>query len=220
PNMSTMLAYIFTDAAVAPDLLQRLTAQCADSSFNCVTVDGDTSTSDTFMIFATGASGAPLIEDENSPGFGDLEAALRETSLDLAAQLVRDGEGATKFVGIHVSGTETDQDAKAIAASIANSPLVKTALAASDANWGRVVMAAGKAGIPFDQSALHIWFGDHQVAKAGARAPDYDEEKASAICARSEIEIRVRVGNGRGEASVYTCDLTHTYIDINGAYRT
>jgi len=220
PNMSTMLAYVFTDAAIAPALLQRLTAKAADQSFNNVTVDGDTSTSDTFMIFATGASAADRIEDENDPHYKALEAALFETSLNLAQQLVRDGEGATKFISVDVTGAQTDLDAKAIAAAIANSPLVKTALAASDANWGRVVMAAGKSLVPFDQNQLAIWFGDHQVAEAGARAESYDEEKASAICAQQEIDIRLSVGTGSGHSRIYTCDLTHAYIDINGAYRT
>lgn len=220
PNMSTMLAYLFTDADIAPALLQRLTVKAADQSFNCVTVDGDTSTSDTFMIFATGQSGAPLIEDENHPHYQALEDALLSASLDLAQQLVRDGEGATKFVSISVSGAETDSDARSVAAAIANSPLVKTALAASDANWGRIVMAAGKALIPFDQNALSIWLGDHQVAEAGARAPNYDEATASAVCKQQEIDIRLNIGDGPGGTVVYTCDLTHAYIDINGAYRT
>jgi len=164
PNMSTMLAYLFTDATVAPALLQRLTAKAANQSFNAVTVDGDTSTSDTFMIFATGKSGIEPIEDESDPRYPPLEAALFATSLDLAQQIVRDGEGATKFITVEVKGARTDLDAKQIAVAIANSPLVKTALAASDANWGRIVMAAGKAMIPFDQNDLSIWFGDHQVA--------------------------------------------------------
>ena len=220
PNMATMLAYIFTDAAIAPDLLQRLTAKAAAQSFNAVTVDGDTSTSDTFMIFATGAAGAPLITNEHHPHYQAIEAALFATSLELAQQLVRDGEGATKFISIEVSGTQTAQDAKTIAAAIANSPLVKTALAASDANWGRIVMAAGKSLIPFDQTKLAIWFGDHQVATAGARAETYDEATASAICTRPEIDIKVSVGDGPAKSTIYTCDLTHTYIDINGAYRT
>jgi len=220
PNMATMLAYIFTDAAIAPDLLQRLTAKAAEQSFNAVTVDGDTSTSDTFMIFATGAAGTSLITDERHPHYKAIEAALFATSLDLAQQLVRDGEGATKFISVEVTGTENNKDAKIIAATIANSPLVKTALAASDANWGRIVMAAGKSLIPFDQAKLAIWFGNHQVADAGGRTASYDEAIASRICANQEIDIKVSVGDGTGHAKVYTCDLTHAYIDINGAYRT
>ncbi|MEM9670292.1 MAG: bifunctional glutamate N-acetyltransferase/amino-acid acetyltransferase ArgJ [Pseudomonadota bacterium] len=220
PNMSTMLAYLFTDAAIAPDLLQRLTAACAEESFNCVTVDGDTSTSDTFMIFATGASGAAMITSEVDPGYDAIAAALKAASLDLATQLVRDGEGASKLITICVRGTETDREAKAIGAAIANSPLVKTALAAGDANWGRIVMAAGNAGVRFDQRMLDIWFGDHQVAAKGARSPTYDEEAASSIAAKRNIDISVSVGQGPGNATIYTCDLTHAYIDINGAYRT
>ena len=220
PNMSTMLAYLFTDAAIAPDLLQRLTAKTADQSFNCVTVDGDTSTSDTFMIFATGQSGAPIINTEDDPHYRDIEAALFAVSLDLAQQLVCDGEGARKFISIKVSGAQSYKDAKTIASAIANSPLVKTALAASDANWGRIVMAAGKALVPFDQNKLAIWFRDHQVAHAGARAPGYDEAIASQICAQPNIDIKVSIGDGPESATVYTCDLTHAYIDINGAYRT
>lgn len=220
PNMATMLAYIFTDAAIAPDLLQRLTAKAAEQSFNSVTVDGDTSTSDTFMVFATGASDAPLITSEDDPHYKTLETAIFAASLNLAQQLVRDGEGATKLITVDVSGTRTDLDAKTIAAAVANSPLVKTALAASDANWGRVVMAAGKSLVSFDQNQLAIWFGDHQVAESGGRAIGYDEDAASAICAAQEIEIRLSVGAGAGQARVYSCDLTHAYIDINGAYRT
>ena len=220
PNMSTMLAYIFTDAAIAPALLQRLTEKAAERSFNSVSVDGDTSTSDTFMIFATGQSGGTIIEEESHPHYQALEQAIFDASLDLATQLVRDGEGATKFISIEVEGAENAAGAKAIASAVANSPLVKTALAASDANWGRIVMAAGKAMVPFDQNQLSIWFGNHQVAEAGGRARHYDEGVASSICAKDNIEIRISVGTGPGRARIYTCDLTHAYIDINGAYRT
>ncbi|MEO1027697.1 MAG: bifunctional glutamate N-acetyltransferase/amino-acid acetyltransferase ArgJ [Pseudomonadota bacterium] len=220
PNMATMLAFVFTDAAIAPAVLDQLIRDAADMSFNSVTVDGDTSTSDTFMIFATGASGAPMIETAEGPEYEAVRKAVNTVALDLAQQLVRDGEGASKFVSIIVSGAETPQSAKVVASSIANSPLVKTALAASDANWGRIVMAAGKSGEPFDQSDLDIWFGDYLVAKSGARSVEYDEEKASAIFAEQEITIRVKLGDGPGSATVYTCDLTHAYIDINGAYRT
>ncbi|MEL6323878.1 MAG: bifunctional glutamate N-acetyltransferase/amino-acid acetyltransferase ArgJ [Pseudomonadota bacterium] len=220
PNMSTMLAYIFTDANIAPDILQEITARVTETTFNCATVDGDTSTSDTFMVFATGASGLPAIRDRSDARLPAIEAGLHKVALGLAKQIVRDGEGATKFVTVNVSGTENNRDAKSIATRIANSPLVKTALAASDANWGRVVMAAGNAGVPFAQSDLRIWFGDHLVAENGGRATKYDEAKASDICAQDEIEIVIEVGTGTGRASVYTCDLTHAYIDINGAYRT
>ena len=220
PNMATMLAYIFTDAAIAPVLLDQITREIAGATFNAVTVDGDTSTSDTFMIFATGASGAPEIQDREDPRLAALFEALSRVALDLAHQLVRDGEGAQKFVAIRVTGATSEPSARIIAAAIANSPLVKTALAAGDANWGRIVMAAGKALEPLDPNRLAIWFGDLQVAENGARAADYDEARASAICAEREIDIHVDVGVGTGESVVYTCDLTHAYIDINGAYRT
>lgn len=220
PNMSTMLAYVFTDAAIDRTLLDEVLREVTDESFNSVTVDGDTSTSDTFMVFATGKSGMPPIETRDDDRFGTFFEALKSISLDLAKQLVRDGEGASKFITVRVSGASDNAGARAVAAAIANSPLVKTALAAGDANWGRVVMAAGKAGVDFDQSNLAIWFGDHLVASAGRRSPDYNEARASEICAEQEITIRVKLGDGDGAASVYTCDLTHAYIDINGAYRT
>lgn len=220
PNMATMLAYIFTDAAIAPGLLQKLTSQVAEATFNSITVDGDTSTSDTFQVFATGASGMTPMEDEDDPRLPGFSEALVRVALSLAHQVVKDGEGARKFIAIRVTGATSDTSARAVAAAIANSPLVKTALAAGDANWGRVVMAVGKSGQPVDAARLAIWFGHHQVAEAGARAPDYCEDTASAHCAGDEIEITVDLGTGAGEAVVYTCDLTHAYIDINGAYRT
>lgn len=220
PNMATMLAYIFTDAAIAPELLDRLIREIAGATFNSITVDGDTSTSDTFMVFATGASGADTITEREDPRLAPLFEALSRVALDLAHQVVRDGEGAQKFIAIRVTGAESDSSARIIAAAIANSPLVKTALAAGDANWGRIVMAVGKAYEPVDPGRLAIWFGEHQVAESGARAADYDESRAGAICAAREIDIHVDVGIGSGESVVYTCDLTHAYIDINGAYRT
>lgn len=220
PNMATMLAYIFTDAAIAPALLDQITREITAGTFNAVTVDGDTSTSDTFMVFATGASGTAEIHDREDPRLAPLFEALSRVALDLAHQLVRDGEGAQKFISIRVTGAASDASARTIAAAIANSPLVKTALAAGDANWGRIVMAVGKSLEPIDSDRLAIWFGDLQVAENGARAADYDEACASAICAERAIDIHVDVGVGDGESVVYTCDLTHAYIDINGAYRT
>lgn len=220
PNMATMLAYIFTDAAISSKLLDELIREATDLSFNSITVDSDTSTSDTFMVFATGASGAPMITERDDPRLSSFEDALKRVSLNLALQIVKDGEGASKIVTIHVSGAETDRDAKTFACDVANSPLVKTALAASDANWGRVVMALGKSGNPLDQDKLAIWFGDVQVAEKGGRTDDYNEAAASAECAKPFIDIRIEVGDGGGQATVYTCDLTHGYIDINGAYRT
>jgi len=195
PNMATMLAYIVTDAAVAPALLQAMLGHAVGPSFNAITVDGDTSTSDTLMVFATGASGMAPVETMEDPRAADLLDMLTHTCLDLALQVVKDGEGASKLISIAVRGAPDNAAAKTLAAAVANSPLVKTALAAGDANWGRVVMAVGKAGVPFDQEQLDIWFGDHQVAASGARAPDYDEAVASAICAAPEIDIEVSTAN-------------------------
>ena len=220
PNMATMLAYVFTDAAIAPDVLDTLLRRAADISFNAITVDSDTSTSDSLMLFATGEAGAPVIDKLDDPRLIRFTDALNAVCRDLAMQIVKDGEGATKFVTITVEGAVNDKSAKIMAADVANSPLVKTALAANDANWGRVVMAVGKSGEPIDLDALSIWFGDVKVAEAGGRSASYDEVAATAECAKSEINIRVRVGAGAGEATIYTCDLTHAYVDINGAYRT
>jgi len=220
PNMATMLAYVFTDLSVTPALLDKALRQACDLSFNAITVDSDTSTSDSLMVFATGASAAAPLSSDQDPRFEPFVEALSDLCLDLALQIVKDGEGASKFITIQVEGAESDASAKRIAGDIANSPLVKTALAASDANWGRVVMAVGKSGEPIDQTQLSIWFGDVQVASAGARSEDYDEALATAAVTGSDIQIRVRVGSGSGTARAYTCDLTHAYIDINGAYRT
>ena len=220
PNMATMLAYVFTDAAIAPDLMQSVLARVTERTFNCVTVDGDTSTSDTLMVFATGAAKMPLIESEDDPDLPEFEAALEEVCLDLSMQLVKDGEGASKFATIRVDGAANRESAKVIACAIANSPLVKTAMAASDANWGRIVMAVGKSQEPIDLSKLSIWFDDVRVAEAGGRAENYSEEAASSVFAKPEFSIRVDVGVGLGTATVYTCDLTHGYVEINGAYRT
>ena len=220
PNMATMLAYVFTDAAIAPQLLDALLREAADASFNAITVDSDPSTSDTLMVFATGQSGAPLICEPDDPRLVPFAAALDQICRDLAFQIVKDGEGATKFISITVKGASSDRSARIVASDIANSPLVKTALAAGDANWGRVVMAVGKSGEPVALEHLSIWFGDTQVAAGGGRAEDYSEADAMAECAKPEIDIVVEVGKGAGAATVYTCDLTHAYIDINGAYRT
>ncbi len=220
PNMATMLAYVFTDAAITPEVLDHALGEAVSVSFNAITVDSDTSTSDTLMVFATEASGARLIEDINDPRLAVFSEALTQLCQDLAFQIVKDGEGASKFVTVSVSGAVSDASARIIAADIANSPLVKTALAAGDANWGRVVMAAGKSGEPIEQDQLSIWFGETQVAEAGGRAATYNEDAAMAECAKDDIIIRVQVGSGPGQSTVYTCDLTHAYIDINGAYRT
>ena len=222
PDMATMLAFVFTDAPVAAPALQALLTRGADKSFNCVTVDGDTSTSDTLLLFATGAAarhGAPAIPAADDERLAPFRNALDDLLIDLAQQVARDGEGARKFVTVRVTGAADDCSARRIALSIANSPLVKTAVAGEDANWGRVVMAVGKAGEPADRDRLAIWFGDVRVAVEGARDPAYDEAQASAVMKRPEITIRADIGLGDGEARVWTCDLTKAYVEINGDYR-
>jgi glutamate N-acetyltransferase/amino-acid N-acetyltransferase len=213
PDMGTMLVYIFTDAAIAHDPLQELVSEITERTFNCITVDSDTSTSDTLLVAATQASGVDVT------GHADFAAALERVMLDLALQVVRDGEGATKFVTVEVMGATTDTDARKVGLAIANSPLVKTAIAGEDANWGRVVMAVGKSGATADRDRLSIRFGDIWVAREGWRAPDYSEDAASAYMKNQEITIGVDLGLGRGQARVWTCDLTHGYIDINADYR-
>ena len=220
PNMATMLAYVFTDITATPAILDAALRQACNVSFNAITVDSDTSTSDSLMIFATGQNASPEISAQDDPRFAELVEALTQVCLDLALQIVKDGEGASKFITIDVTGAESDASARMIAADIANSPLVKTALAANDANWGRVVMATGKSGQPVALDRLSIWFGDVAVAQGGARAQDYDEDAATAVVSAPDICIRVDVGVGSGRATLYTCDLTHAYVDINGAYRT
>jgi glutamate N-acetyltransferase/amino-acid N-acetyltransferase len=219
PDMATMLAFVFTDAALPQAVLQALLKEGTDRSFNCVTVDGDTSTSDTLMLFATGKAGHEGVTDAADPRLAPFKAALEEVLIDLAKLVARDGEGARKFVTVRVEGAESDASAHRIAMSIANSPLVKTAVAGEDANWGRVVMAVGKAGEPADRDRLAIWFGDVRVAVEGARDPAYSEEAASAVMREPEVEVRVDLGLGQGRARVWTCDLTKGYIEINGDYR-
>jgi len=219
PNMATTLNYVFTDAALTPRVCQALISRYCDLTYNCITVDGDTSTSDTLLLFATGAAGGEPIDNPDDPRLADFSEALHRVLKDLALQIVRDGEGATKIIEITVTGAASEKSAKTIAASIANSPLVKTALAAGDANWGRVVMAIGKAGEPVERDRLSMWFADHMVAKDGARAPDYSETVATKAVAGPEIFIRADVGVGSAKATVWTCDLTDGYVRINGAYR-
>ena len=214
PDMATMLVYIFTDAKVERSVLQDMLSALTDVTFNCITVDSDTSTSDTLLLAATGASGAE-VGPENT---GFIEA-LRGVMLDLSHQVVKDGEGATKFVEIHVSGAASDEDAKVHAMAIANSPLIKTAVAGEDPNWGRVVMAIGKSGAAADRDLLTIRFGDVLVAENGWVSPDYREEQGAAIMKEQEIAISVDLGLGGGTATVWTCDLTHGYISINADYR-
>jgi glutamate N-acetyltransferase/amino-acid N-acetyltransferase len=222
PDMATMLAFVFTDAAIAAPALQAMLAKSVDRSFNCITVDSDTSTSDTLMLFATGAAtkrGAPAISDAADARLNAFKRALDKLLLDLAQQVVRDGEGARKFIEIKVEGAKSRKAAKRIAMSIANSPLVKTAAAGEDANWGRIVMAVGKAGEKAERDRLDIHFGKIRVAHNGVRDPDYSEAEASAYMKRAKIDIRVNVGVGSATAKVWTCDLTKEYIAINGDYR-
>ena len=213
PNMATMLVYIFTDAVIDQAALQAMVSGINDRTFNCITVDSDTSTSDSLVMAATGASGVDVA------GNDDFAKALHGVMLDLAHQVVRDGEGATKFVTVAVEGAADDVDARKVAMAIANSPLVKTAIAGQDANWGRVVMAVGKSGAQADRDRLSIRFGDITVAENGWRAPDYSEDAASAYMKNPELVIGVDLGLGTGTSTVWTCDLTHGYIDINADYR-
>ena len=222
PDMATMLSFLFTDAPIAAPVLQALLREAADASFNCITVDSDTSTSDTLLLFATGRAaerGAPRIEAVDDPRLAGFRAALEKLTLDLAHLVVRDGEGARKFVEVAVTGAESDAAAKVVAGSIANSPLVKTAVAGEDANWGRVVMAVGKAGERAERDRLAIWFGDVRVAVGGQRDPAYDEAATTAVMREDHIVIRADLGLGEGRATMWTCDLTKAYVEINGDYR-
>jgi len=221
PDMATMLAFVVTDAAIAAPVLQSLLSRGVRDSFNAITVDSDTSTSDTVLLFATGAAeNAPRIESQGDRRLTAFRGALDEVLVDLAHQVVRDGEGARKFVEVRVKGAVSKTSARRIALSIANSPLVKTAIAGEDANWGRVVMAVGKAGEPADRDKLAIWFGDMRLAHRGERDPDYSEAAAGAYMKASDIVVTVDIGLGRGADRVWTCDLTKDYVAINGDYRT
>ena len=219
PDMATMLAFVFTDAAIAAPALQTLIRQGAIDTFNAVTVDGDTSTSDTLMIFATGQAGGPRIARAGDPRLRHFTKALQQVLANLSEQIARDGEGARKLVEIVVEGAVSKASARRIAMSIANSPLVKTAIAGEDANWGRVVMAVGKAGEPANRDRLSIWFGGIRVAHKGARDPGYDETEVSNVMKKPEISLKVALGMGKGRDRVLTCDLTKEYIAINGDYR-
>lgn len=213
PDMATMLVYIFTDARIAQTELQAMVSRLNEKTFNCITVDSDTSTSDTLLVGATGASGIDVTGEDA------FEAALHSVMQELAHLVVRDGEGASKFVTVTVTGALSDADAKTHAMAIANSPLVKTAIAGEDPNWGRIVMAIGKSGAAADRDALSIRFGDVQVAQNGWVAPEYREEQGASIMKEQEIQISVDIGLGNGSATVWTCDLTHGYISINADYR-
>lgn len=220
PDMATMLSYVMTDAALSQPVLQRLLSDGVADTFNAVTIDGDTSTSDTLMAFATGAAaGAPKIGKASDPRLRDFVRAFNQVLGNLAEQVARDGEGARKLVEITVEGAKSKTSARRIAMSIANSPLVKTAIAGEDANWGRVVMAVGKAGEPADRDKLSIWFNGIRVAHKGARDPSYDEGQVSEAMKNQTIALKVALGLGRGTDRVLTCDLTKEYVAINGDYR-
>ena len=219
PDMATMLSFLFTDAPVAAPALQALLGRAVRDSFNAITVDGDTSTSDTVLLFATAGTRDGAVADPADRRLRGFARALEDLCRDLAQQVVRDGEGATKFVTVRIEGAVSKPSARRIARSIANSPLVKTAIAGEDANWGRVVMAVGKAGEPAERDRLAISFGDIRVARDGARDPSYDEAQVSAYMKGRDIRITVDLGLGRGTDTVWTCDLTHDYVSINGDYR-
>ena len=219
PDMATMLGYIATDAAVAPAFLQEMLSKANAESFSCITVDGDTSTSDTVLLLATGKAGNPPLESWDSPGADAFYAALRQLCLELAQLVVRDGEGARKFITIRVTGAESDDSARRVGLAVANSPLVKTAIAGEDANWGRVVMAVGKAGEPANRDTLSIGFGGTWTARDGQPLADYDETPVAAHLRGEEVDIEIDLGLGDGRAQVWTCDLTHGYISINADYR-
>jgi glutamate N-acetyltransferase/amino-acid N-acetyltransferase len=219
PDMATMLSFVFTDAAISNGALQTLLKEGVADTFNAVTIDGDTSTSDTLMMFATGQARNPRIARAADPRLKDFKRALHAVLANLSEQVARDGEGARKLVEIVVEGAISKASARRIAMSIANSPLVKTAIAGEDANWGRVVMAVGKAGEPADRDKLSIWFGGIRVAHRGARDPGYDEAAVSAAMQKPEISLKVALGLGKGRDRVLTCDLTKEYIAINGDYR-
>ncbi len=222
PDMATMLGFFFTDAPIAADVLQSVCATAVNQSFNAITVDSDTSTSDTVLFFATGTAkeqGMAEITDLEDVRLSVFQQAINGIMLDLALQIVRDGEGASKLVSIIVEGAQNDAAAKVIALSIANSPLVKTAIAGEDPNWGRIIMAVGKSGEEADRDQLKIWFGDILVAAEGEIAPSYKEEDGAAYMKQQELEIKVALGLSSGRAQVWTCDLTHDYISINADYR-
>jgi glutamate N-acetyltransferase/amino-acid N-acetyltransferase len=219
PNMATMLGFVFTDAALPHSVLQALLSDCNNRSFNAITVDSDTSTSDTLLLAATGKAGNDTVSDANDPAIAEFKDALEGVLRDLAHQIVRDGEGASKFITVNVTGAVTEKEAKIAAKAIANSPLVKTAIAGEDANWGRIVMAVGKCGVTADPNKLTISIGGIELAKNGERVADYDEGPVEAHIKGQYIDIAADLGFGDGAATVWTCDLTHGYISINADYR-
>ena len=219
PDMATMLSFIFTDANISRNVLQTLLSELNETSFNAITVDSDTSTSDTVLLVASTRASHVELDDIDDPKLADFKQTLGDVMLDLSHQVVKDGEGASKFIEVCVTGAETDKAAKTIGLSIANSPLVKTAIAGEDANWGRIVMAVGKSGEKANRDRLSIYFGPHLVAKEGCRASDYNEDTLGIYMQNSTLKIHVDVAIGDSDFTVWTCDLTHGYIDINADYR-
>lgn len=221
PDMATMLAYVVTDAPVGRDVLQAEVSRLVKGSFNAITVDSDTSTSDTLLVFATGKAAlkSGVISETNDPRIAAVRKALKTIFANLSLQIISDGEGITKLIEVQVTGAKSAKSAKRIALSIANSPLVKTAIGGGDANWGRIVMAVGKAGEPADRDSLAIWFGPYQVASSGLRHEGYSEADVSAYMKKRKITMRADIGIGGGKAKVWTCDLTQDYVIINGDYR-
>lgn len=220
PNMATMLSFIATDAKVSQPILQLMTQEIADESFNTITVDGDTSTNDSFVIMATGRCGQSEIDNTADPRYAQLKALLGSLALELAQAIVRDGEGATKFITIEVQNAKTREEARKVAYAVAHSPLVKTAFFASDPNLGRLLAAVGYAGIEdLDVDALKMWLDDVLVAENGGRAESYTEEAGQAVMNRPEITVRIDLQRGDTTAAVYTCDLSHEYVSINADYR-
>jgi glutamate N-acetyltransferase/amino-acid N-acetyltransferase len=217
--MATMLGFLFTDMPISQPVLQDLVSKAVEKSFNSITVDGDTSTSDTVLVFATGKVDIQPVTDSKDVRLRPFKSMLNKVMKELALLIVKDGEGITKFVTIRVKGAKGKKAAKRIAFSIANSPLVKTAIAGEDPNWGRIVMAVGKAGEAADRDRLNIWMGGHLMTQNGGRVPDYDEAPIADYMKGSSILIEVDIGLGRGKAEVWTCDLTHDYISINADYR-
>lgn len=220
PDMATMLGFVATDAGVAPPLWRRIVGEVADASFNRITVDGDTSTNDSFVLIATGRAAAPRFEDERDPRLAPLVAGLTQIAQRLAQAIVRDGEGATKFIEIQVLQARSEAEAAQVAYSIAHSPLVKTAFFASDPNLGRILAAVGKAGVAdLDAARVQLWLGDVRVARDGGRHPDYREEDGQRVMREDEIVVRVALGRGDARATIWTCDLSHDYVSINADYR-
>ena len=219
PDMATMLSFVATDADIAQPALQEMLLELTQTSFNAITVDSDTSTSDTLLLLASGAAGHAQVKDAADPRVSDFKVALHQVLFDLAMQVIKDGEGLTKFLTVKIKGAVSDTSAKAIGMAIANSPLVKTAIAGEDANWGRIIMAIGKAGQPAERDKLSIWIGSHLIAQNGQRLDTYTESAGAAYMKNREIEITVDMGLEEGAFTVYGCDLTHGYIDINADYR-